>query len=108
MSMFSNRVKELLEQKKLTQKDLSRLSNVAEASLCRYMKGETKPRIDVVHNIAKALGVSEAYLLGETDEYIVENPKVVIRDILARNKNIITDKDRSEIINMLYGRFDDK
>lgn len=108
MSVFSERVKKILDEKKLTQKQLSRISNVSESSLCRYMRGDIEPRIDIVTNIAKALATTEAFLLGNSNVNEEENPKLAIRDILARNRNIISDKDRAEIIDMLYGRFNDK
>ena len=37
-----------------------------------------------------------------------DNYKLEIRDIVARNRNIMTDQDKIDIINMLYGRYDDK
>lgn len=108
MSTFTKRVKSVLNEKKITQKQLSRLSGIAEASICRYIRGDSEPRLDIVANIARALNVSEAYLIGETDEKKVDNYKLEIRDIVARNRNIMTDQDKMDIINMLYGRYDDK
>lgn len=107
MSKFTNRMKSILLEKKLSQKELSKMSGIAEASLCRYLKGDSKPRLDIIANIAKALNVSEAYLIGESNEVQEENYKLKIRDIVARNRNIMTDQDKIDIINMLYGRFDD-
>ena len=108
MSTFTKRVKSILEEKKITQKQLSQLSGIAEASICRYLRGDCEPRLDIVANIAKALDVSEAYLIGETNEKKADNYKLEIRDIVARNRNIMTDQDKMDIINMLYGRYDGK
>ena len=108
MSIFTKRVKSILDEKKITQKQLSQLSNIAEASICRYLRGDSEPRLDIITKIAKALDVSESYLIGETDEKKNDNYKLEIRDIVARNRNIMTDKDKMDIINMLYGRNDDK
>lgn len=108
MSTFTKRVKSILDEKKITQKQLSQLSGIAEASICRYLRGDSEPRLDIVANIAKALDVSEAYLIGETDERKVNDYKLEIRDIVARNRNIMTDQDKMDIINMLYGRYDGK
>lgn len=108
MSTFTKRVKSILEEKKITQKQLAQLSGIAEASICRYLRGDSEPRLDIIARIAKALDVSEAYLIGETNEKKADNYKLEIRDIVARNRNIMTDQDKIDIINMLYGRYDDK
>lgn len=81
------------------------MSGIAEASLCRYLRGDSEPRLDIIANLAKALDVSEAYLIGESNEIKEENYKLKIRDLVARNRNIMTDQDKMDIINMLYGRF---
>ena len=107
MSEFTSRIKNILSEKKLSQKELSKMSGIAEASLCRYLRGDSKPRLDILANLAKALDVSEAYLIGESNEIQEENYKLKIRDLVARNRNIMTDQDKMDIINMLYGRFDD-
>ena len=108
MSIFTKRIKSILNEKKITQKQLSQMSNIAEASICRYLRGDCEPRLDIIANIAKALDVSEAYLIGETEEKKTKNYKLEIRDIVARNRNIITDQDKIDIINMLYGKYNDK
>ena len=102
MSTFTNRVKRILTEKQITQKQLSQMSNIAEASICRYLRGDSEPRLDIIANIAKALDVSEAYLIGETDEKKVSDYKLEIRDIVARNRNIMTDQDKIDIINIKF------
>lgn len=107
MSEFNNRVKTLMVKKGLSQKELSKLSEVSEPSLCRYLRGDIEPRLDVVQNVARALGVSGTYLLGLSDEYIPEDAKAEIKRIVARNRNILTKQDKSDIIAILYGEDDD-
>lgn len=104
MSIFEERVKKLMKKSKLSQKDLSNLSGVSEPSLCRYLKGQ-KPRMDVVNNIAKALGVSSEYLLGGENN-IVSNPYVETRNIVARNRGQLTSQQKAELINMLFDKND--
>ena len=50
MNTFAESVRKMMEEKKLTQKDLSRLSGVSEPSLCRYLNGAINPRMDIVIN----------------------------------------------------------
>ena len=106
MSEFKNRVKEIMKEKNLSQKEVSEISGVSEASLCRYLRGITEPRIDIVQNVARALGVSESYLLGTSNKYIPADEKTEIKRILARNRKILTPKEKSEIIAILYGADD--
>lgn len=106
MSDFGNRVRELMQEKKLSQKELSKLSGVSEPSLCRYVRGDTEPRMDVVKNVARAFGVSETYLLGVTEEYVPQDAVTEIKRIVARNRNILTRQDKSDILAILYGEDD--
>ena len=103
MKVFSERVKRLLSEKKLSQAELSTLSGVTAPSLCRYLRGDIEPRIDIVRNIAKALGVSEAYLLGLDEAPHSIDERQELKQMVARNRHILTKEDRSEIIALLYG-----
>ena len=105
MSIFSERVKELMVEKKITQKELSSLSGVSEPSLCRYLKGQI-PRMDVINNVAKALGVASDYLLGAGSKESAD-PFVETRSIVARNKGQLTPQQKAELISMLFDK-DDK
>ena len=54
MPLFQERVKELMIRENVNQKTLAERSGVSEASLSRYLKGTTQPRMDVLVNIANA------------------------------------------------------
>lgn len=98
------RVNKLLREKSLTQKQLSRMSNVTEASLSRYLTGQLEPKVDVVRNIALALGVSVGYLVGETDENATrQNPFEETYVVVARNRASLTDQEKTELIKLLFG-----
>ena len=103
MSVFSERVKALMSEKKLNQKDLSKLSNITEPSLCRYLNSQVIPRADIVNNIAKALNVSECYLLGKSEKTTTEKAYEETLKVVARNRKILTKEEKAEIISILYG-----
>lgn len=107
MKGFSERVKRLLQEKKMSQSELATLSGVTAPSLCRYLRGEIEPRVDIVRNIAMALGVSEAYLLGLDEKCPIVDEKETLKKMVARNRHILTKKDKGEIIALLYGEDDD-
>lgn len=64
MTNFGIKVKQLLEAKNITQKELAERANTTNATISRYVNGEREPKIDVASDIARALDVSVDYLLG--------------------------------------------
>ena len=70
---FQERVVEIMEEKEITQADISRATNITQSSLSDYIKGKYSPKQDKVDLIAQALGVSPAYLMG-WDDTVQEEP----------------------------------
>ena len=62
------RIKMLMEEKNMSQKELARLAGITEASMSKYISGTRTPRIDVIANISRALGVTADDLIGNTIE----------------------------------------
>ena len=67
--IFSQRLSELLDYRG-AQKWLAVEADTTEATISRYMRGETQPELNIVVRIAKALGVSVDYLSGLTDSRV--------------------------------------
>lgn len=67
--MKTNRLKEIREQKKLSQNELSKRSNISQAQISRYEKSQQMTEESIV-KVCKALEISADYLLGliETEE----------------------------------------
>ena len=89
MDSFGKRVRDLREAKKLTQHELAKELNTSYAVVGKYERDEMKPSIDVANNIAKALGTTLGYLVGE-DEHanILRDPAMVkrINDLYSFSK----------------------
>lgn len=102
MNTFVERTNQLLKEKGLTQKQLSAISNITEASLSRYLSGASEPRIDIVKNLAKALGVSPSYLIGESDDIEIDKPYEQSYIVLTRNKNKLSDDEKAKLIKVLF------
>lgn len=69
MSKYSEMILSLMKERQLSYGELSRLTNIPKSALQRYGIGETeKIPLDRLEAIAKALGVSPAYLLGWENE----------------------------------------
>ena len=67
---FAERVKELMTDKKASQKDLARSANITEAAVSQYLNSDRVPRMDVVVSFARFFGVSADYLLGLSKEEV--------------------------------------
>lgn len=63
---LGEKLKRARNQKELTQKQLEKRSGIPFLSISRYERDANKPDIDALRSLAKALDVSVAYLLGET------------------------------------------
>ena len=98
---FGERVKSIMEAKNITQKQLSEKSGITAPSLCRYLKGETQPRRDIIINLAKALEVNVSYLMGVEDNMLDAKNETIT--VVARNRDELTDADKAEIIRILLG-----
>ena len=60
----SKRIAMALKIKGMKQYELCRLANVPKSSLSLYLSGAYEPKQDRVYDIAKALNVNEAWLMG--------------------------------------------
>ena len=63
-NLFAERLKEAMDSRKLSAAKLSRLSGVSKSSLSRYIGGSYKANAKHSVMLAKALGVTEAWLMG--------------------------------------------
>ena len=60
----SKRIAEALKIKGMKQAELCKRANVPKSSLSLYLSGAYEPKQDRVYDMAKALNVSEAWLMG--------------------------------------------
>ena len=58
------RIKEALKLRGMKQADLVRLTGIGKSGIRQYISGKFVPRQNATHAIAKALNVSEAWLMG--------------------------------------------
>lgn len=102
MTETGRHISELLKDRNMTQKQLAELVGVTESALSHYIKGDRIPSGDILANIACALNTTANYILGKEDILDFSN----VKRILARNKNEMTNQEKAELINLLFG--DDK
>lgn len=70
MEQFTTRLASAMKQKKITQSELCTKTGISRSTMSQYCSGSFRPRAEKLEQLAKALGVSEAWLLGydETGE----------------------------------------
>lgn len=74
------RLKELREEKKLTQKEVADAVGGTQSNLAKWEKEKIQPAADMVIKLADFFGVSTDYLLGRSDElgYVtVQSPPTI-------------------------------
>ena len=106
MSVFSGRLSELMKRNRLSQKELATKAGVTESAMSYYVKGERTPRSDVLARIAKALGTTTDYLLGNTSEAV---PDSSARELhyLQRNLGKLDEEQLKKAERLLKIAFDD-
>ena len=103
MSVFTKKVKELMERDSISQKELARLSGISESSISRYLSGSFEPRMDILANIAKVFNVSVGYLIGEDVAPLDDNGYEETLCVVTRNKSKLDDQQKAELIKILFG-----
>ncbi|MGF7057763.1 helix-turn-helix domain-containing protein [Brassicibacter mesophilus] len=67
MVSIGDRISSLRKELNLNQKELADKVGLTEASLSRYENNLREPKAEIIARIAKVLGCSTDYLLGQTD-----------------------------------------
>lgn len=99
---WQEKVKNLMNDRGINQKQLSQLSGITESSVSRYLRSERRPRLDVVVNFAKAFGVATDYLLDDGEESEASAYKT-ISTAIARKGGELTPEEKNELIALLFG-----
>lgn len=100
---WQEKVKELMVNQNMNQKQLSQKSGITEASVSRYLKGDRTARMDIIINFAKALGVTTEYLL-EEEEGVKLDSYTEIATAIARNGKDLSPEDKNKLIALILGR----
>lgn len=67
-SGFSDRLKQSIQDRGITQRMLATLTGTTEVSISRWANGSRLPNTDALYKMCKALDVSSDYLLGLSEE----------------------------------------
>ena len=94
MKIFSERLRELREQKKLSMNSLAQKIGVSDAAICKWENGTNEPKASYITLLADFFEVSTDYLLGLEDELGVKKYSAPI------NKDAELPSDAQELVDM--------
>ena len=96
MDNLGNRIKDLLEVRKMTQKELSKKVGISEQSMSRYINNKRIPDVILCDKIARILGVTVDFLLGKEN-----NPYIMLIGIILHNRKNLNNDQKIELIKLL-------
>ncbi len=97
MALDIKKVRTLMNQKRIQQKDLANMCGVTEAAMSRYLAGTRQPNGDILANMATALDTTSNDLLGREAPTQADE---VFR-LVARNAAGIPPEVRLKLIQLL-------
>lgn len=68
MMVLSDRLKQSISERGITQRQLAALCDTTEVSVSRWVRGKRVPDAETLYKLCKALDVSADYLLGLSEE----------------------------------------
>lgn len=111
--MFGSRLRDLRNEKKLTQDDLGKMLNVSGKTIGAWERDSRQPNIEAINKIASIFNVSTDYLLGNTEKKDDDNVDYVALDKALDNARSfdgepMDDHDREILRGILKGYFTTK
>jgi transcriptional regulator with XRE-family HTH domain len=101
MSVFPQRLKAVLEERRMQQKELALILGISDRTVNSYCNGKSFPSLSGLAEICKILDVSADFLIGTIDEFkrLEAKPDEVSEDILMIRRSYVTmsDKERELI-----------
>lgn len=101
MAAFSERLRQLRTQRKLTQGRMAEILGVSLRMYCRWEAGEAMPYADTLVKIADALGVSSDELLGRQEVRSEGRIHNVELHRLYQQVDLLSDEDQQALIILL-------
>lgn len=105
----TERLNQLMEEKQISQIELSKKIGVASGSISNYSNGTRLISVDILPKLAKALGTSTDYLLGVSDVKHYSNNE--LNELFGFNDNTIDNLStmpNRDVINLIFdGNRDD-
>jgi transcriptional regulator with XRE-family HTH domain len=101
MEKIGDRILCLLKQSGYSQKELALMVGVTEAAMCRYLKNEREPKIEVVANLATALNTTVDYLISGRSE---SNSFDEIYHLVSRSTVTMSSEEKMKLMKLLLDK----
>lgn len=98
--IFSKRLQQAINLNQIKPIELAFKTGINKSSISCYLSGYYKPSQKHLEKLAKCLNVTEAWLLGFTDETTLVKPDTSfdeIEELYKRNKHLLNNDDRETI-----------
>ncbi len=99
---WNEKVLELMTKRGVSQKQLAEKTGIAESSVSRYLNGAVEPKVNILVDFAKILGVSPQYLLEDSEsDKDTEDAFTSISTAIARKGKELTLEEKYKLIVMI-------
>lgn len=96
--MFSLRLKELRESKKISQQELAAKIGVSQSTIGMWESRKREPSFSTIEKIADFFGVSVDYLLGRSSETSIDEQLSGVEFALYGEEKDLTDEEKEKIL----------
>lgn len=96
----------LLDERNITQRELSEAVGVSEVTISRYVNGTRQPKSDILFRIAKALNVTTDYFNTTSQDAIIKNTKASYLPSKFEELDIEHQEQLIELVQMLIENTD--
>lgn len=99
---FADRLKDLCKRKGISQGELAELIDVHFTQVSRYERGETKPNVEAMTRLAKALDTTVDFLMNGTPDDVVKDAGLG-KELISRFKEVqdLETEDKKTILSLM-------
>lgn len=98
---ITHKIKELLQIRGITQKELADMTGITESSISHYVKGDRVPRGANLFKIAKALNTTTDELLKGDEDLENKDELAYAKTVIARNASQMSIEEKLELVKLL-------
>lgn len=109
--IFSKRLQQAINLNQIKPVDLAIKTGIGKSSISCYLSGYYKPSKKHLNKLSECLGVTEAWLLGFTDETSLSVPNTSfdeIEELYKKYKHLLNNDDRETIKFIIEKRVKEK
>ena len=99
MVEIRDRIKEALKDRDMTAAELAKKSGIGKGSISKYINGLVIPKQSAIGSMARALGVSPAWLMGyDVDKDAGDKAQIIIDGILSGKFEKLNEPNKARLM----------